>query len=168
MNTPHYELAQNITSLLNMVFIVFNELIEIKSENYLQIYFIVMMFINCIFGLELIIDFIVNGVWKAYSNHLRVWFETLCQIQNLILIVFFYNNFYDYEHYNTFLKLFTTIIFIRALKVLTLMYEIKSLRIIIETMKNLIMPISHMASVLLIIFFLYALGGMYIFGGRIK
>lgn len=72
------------------------------------------------------------------------------------------------ETYNYYEKIFTFIIFIRALKMLTLMYEIKSLRIIVETMKNLIAPISNMAAVLMIVYWLFAIAGMYFFGGKIK
>lgn len=167
MNSPHYEFAQNVTSLLNMCFIMVNEVIKIKSESYLQIWFICMIIINCIFGLELFIDILINGFYKAYSQHLRVWFESICQIINIFLMINFYSHFHAYQMYNTFLMLFTLIIFIRGLKMLSLMYEVQSLRIIIETMKNLIEPISNMAAVLLIIFFFFSLLGMFLFGGKI-
>ena len=168
MDTPHYELAQNITSLLNMVFIVVNEFIQDKSIYYLQIWFLLMIVTNNIFLLELILDFIVIGVKKAFSNHLRVPIETICQIMNIYLMFDFFLHSHIYQRYNDFLKIFTLIIFIRALKMLTLMYEVKSLRIIIETMKNLIGPISNMLSVLMIIFFFYSLLGMWFFGGQIR
>lgn len=57
-------------------------------------------------------------------------------------------------------KIYTVIIFVRALKMVTLMYEIKSLRIIIETLKNLIEPISLMMATLLIVYYFFALAGM--------
>ena len=64
-------------------------------------------------------------------------------------------------------KIHTVIIFVRALKMMTLMYEIKSLRIIIETLKNLLEPISLMMATLLIVYYFFALAGMQIFGGKI-
>ena len=60
------------------------------------------------------------------------------------------------------------IILIRLLKILTLLEEIKSLRMIIQTMKNLLVPILHMTSVLLIIYYIFSLIGMLLFGGMIR
>jgi len=70
---------------------------------------------------------------------------------------------WDYDNlqtYNMYEKIYTVIIFIRALKMMTLMYEIKSLRIIIETLKNLLEPISLMMATLFIVYYLFALVGM--------
>jgi len=168
MTSPHYELAQNITSLLNVVLILINDFIENKTAQYIKIWMIVMMIINIFFLLETVLDIIVFGIVKAYKQHLRIWFETVCQIMNTYLCFAFLHDIDDLSRYNSFEKVFTAIIFIRALKMLTLMYEVKSLRIIIETMKNLIEPIGNMMSVLLIIYYIFALFGMLFFGGKIK
>jgi len=168
MTSPHYELAQNITSLLNVVLILINDFIENKTARYIKIWMIVMMIINIFFLLETVLDIIVFGIVKAYKQHLRIWFETVCQIMNTYLFFTFLQDVDDLSRYNSFEKVFTAIIFIRALKMLTLMYEVKSLRIIIETMKNLIEPISNMMAVLLIVYYIFALIGMFFFGGKIK
>ena len=42
---------------------------------------------------------------------------------------------------NSLMKIFEFIIFIRILKVLTLLYELKAMRLVIETMRNMIMPL---------------------------
>ena len=60
------------------------------------------------------------------------------------------------------------VILLRALKFLTLLEEIKSLRMIIHTMKNLMLPIMNMTNVLMIIYYIFALIGMLLFGGMIK
>lgn len=54
------------------------------------------------------------------------------------------------------------------LKLLTLLYEIKVMRIIIETIRNLIKPLMHLYGVLFSLFYTFALIGMLLFGGKIS
>ncbi len=64
--------------------------------------------------------------------------------------------------------MFELVIFIRILKLLVFMYEVNSLRIIIQTCSNMIIPMSIMASVVMIIYYFFALIGMMLFGGLIR
>lgn len=59
------------------------------------------------------------------------------------------------------------VIFVRMLKFLTLLYEITVMRIVIDTIKNLIAPLSYLTGVLLTIFYIFSLTGMLLFGGKI-
>lgn len=59
------------------------------------------------------------------------------------------------------------VIFIRILKLLTLLYEIKTLRIIIETMRNLLKPLLYLMGTLMTIYYFFAMLGMQLFGGKI-
>lgn len=52
------------------------------------------------------------------------------------------------------------VIFVRMLKLLTLLYEIKTLRIIIETIRNLLKPLLYLTGTLMTIFYIFALMGM--------
>jgi hypothetical protein len=70
--------------------------------------------------------------------------------------------------YNSVAKVFELIIFIRTTKLLTLLYEIKDMRIIIETMRNLIMPLLNLLGILMSIYYVFALLGMLMFGGKIR
>ena len=54
------------------------------------------------------------------------------------------------------------------LKLLTLLYEIKTTRIIIETMRNLIKPLTYLFGVILFIYYTFSLIGMFLFGGLVK
>lgn len=94
MNTPHYELLQNISSLINIILIVVNDFREIKTADYIKYWMIAMTIINVIFLLESVVDIMVHGFVKAYSNHLRIYFETICQILNAYCII---GLFYDYD-----------------------------------------------------------------------
>jgi len=57
------------------------------------------------------------------------------------------------------------IIFTRPIKSISLFYEIKNLRIIIETIRNMVGPLLGVMGVLAIIFYVFALLGMAFFGG---
>lgn len=50
---------------------------------------------------------------------------------------------------------------------LTLLFEIKQFRIIYETLANLTGPILNMMLILFVIFYIYSLFGMYLFGGMV-
>ena len=65
------------------------------------------------------------------------------------------------------IKWLELVIFIRALKFLPLLYEIKVMRIIIETIRNLIKPLYNLYSVLFSLFYTFSLLGMLLFGGVI-
>ena len=51
---------------------------------------------------------------------------------------------------------------------LPLLYEIKTTRIIIETISNLLKPFAYLFGVILVIFYTFALIGMFFFGGYIQ
>lgn len=123
------------------------------------------MAINALFLIELFSDIIIHGFFKCYETHFRAWPETLCQLMNLIAVVRFILNFKVIQEYNSIVKLFELIIFVRSLKLLTLLYEIKVMRIIIETMRNMMLPLLYLMGVLLVIYYIFAMFGMLFFGG---
>jgi len=58
-------------------------------------------------------------------------------------------------------------VIIRVLRLGVYLDEIKTFRIIIETLKSLLAPFLSMASVMFSIFYIYAFFGMIFFGGKI-
>lgn len=54
------------------------------------------------------------------------------------------------------------------LKLLTLLYEVKTMRVIFETLKNLMGPLNNLIVVMMTIFYVFAQIGMVMFGGKIK
>ena len=53
-------------------------------------------------------------------------------------------------------------------KLLTLLYEVKVMRIITETLKNIIGPLSNLLAVMLTILYVFSEIGMAMFGGDIQ
>lgn len=74
----------------------------------------------------------------------------------------------DIKNYTNLNKNFEVIIFIRCLKLLVLMTEFNNLRIIIQTISNMLTPMLIMGSVVGIIYYFFALLGMSLFGGLIR
>ena len=72
------------------------------------------------------------------------------------------------SEYNNIVKLLEIVIFIRLWKILSLLYEIKSMRVVMETMRNLVTPLVNLGGVLFTIYYLFALIGMAIFGGKVQ
>jgi hypothetical protein len=64
-------------------------------------------------------------------------------------------------------KIFELIVFIRLLKLVPLLYEIRSFRIILETIKYMLEPASSLLIITTMILFEFALLGMYLFGGKV-
>ena len=66
------------------------------------------------------------------------------------------------------MRVLNLIIFIRVLKILSLLVEIEQLRNILEAMKKMLIPLGYQMGVLATIYYTFALIGMYIFGGKIR
>ena len=65
------------------------------------------------------------------------------------------------------LKFFEGISFLRILKIFDILYEVRHFRIIIDTIRNLVKPLTYLGGALLIIMYFFALVGMSLFGGLI-
>ena len=168
LSSPTYELFMNILTTINICAVLIRSVLETQSEIYIHTWCITQISINIIMGIEMVSDMIVSGPFKAYTYHFRIWPETLCQILNVPAMIWYFKAYDDYERLNKTVKIFEVIVFIRMIKFLTLMYEVKVMRVIFETMKNLLGPINNLALVMLTIFYVFAQLGMVAFGGLIK
>jgi len=110
----------------------------------------------------------ISGPIKAYKYHFRIWPETLCQVLNVLATVRFIESVEDeIEDFNSIVKVYEVIIFIRLLKLLVLLYEVKAMAVIFDTIKSLIGPINYLFAVMLTIFYVFAQIGMEVFGGKV-
>ena len=62
-------------------------------------------------------------------------------------------------------RLIEMTLFIRVLGILTLIYEYRSMRLIVETMRNMLVPLVQLLGVLFVVFYIFAILGMALFGG---
>ena len=66
------------------------------------------------------------------------------------------------------MKTLEVIVFIRMIKLLTLMYEVTSMRVIFETIKNLGGPLINLIVVMVSMFYYFGQIGIMLFGGTIR
>lgn len=158
----------NIVTILNVFTVFIRALQQSASQETIRSWIILELVINYIMLFETICDLMIAGPIKAYRYHFRVWPETMCQLMNIPASVKFFVAGSDFQQYNYTVKLLEVIVFIRMLKLLTLLYEIKTMRIIFETLKNLLGPLNNLIIVMLTIFYVFAQLGMVIFGGQIR
>jgi hypothetical protein len=156
----------NIIGIFNILCIVVRQVDLTDSTNFITYWIYIQFTINALFFIELVSDFMLRGFLKSYSENFRMWPESLCQFFNSCAIYYFLTQTRTRD-YNTIVKLLEMVIFMRMLKLLTLLYEIKVMRIIIETMRNLVKPLLNLFGVLFTIYYLFALIGMLAFGGKV-
>ena len=124
--------------------------------------------LNQLLLIELIADYFCYGIYNALTTHFRTLIEQVCQIFSFIAMyetIMTSKTNGDINHKINVSKIYQLIIFIRVLKMVTLLYELKTMRIIIETIRNLVKPLAQIAGVLFCIFYLFAQVGMVFFGG---
>jgi len=177
MSGPKYELLMNIVTIVNVFSIFARSLQSTANYNTIHIWMIAQIVLNTFFLLEMITDWIVAGFKNAYIYHFRTSIETLCQILSVPSLIYFFsgnmnpdvnNASFDYQQYNRIVKIFEVIVFVRMVKLLTLLYEVKTMRIIVETCKNMVSPLSNLLAVMLTILYVFSEIGMAIFGGDIR
>jgi len=157
MSSPQYELAMNIITVCNLFTVFVRALQTSASESTIQQWIDLQIAINVTMLFETLGDiYVQGGPIKAYKYHFRIWPETLCQILNIPAIIYYILNYGDFVEYNYTVKVFEVIVFIRMIKLLTLLYEVKTMRVIFETMKNLLGPLNNLIIVMMTIFYIFA------------
>lgn len=168
--SPFYELVVNIVGIFNILMIVFRQ-VDLTDTTYsIKIWIYVQIVINFLFMIELISDFMSNGFFQSYQKHFRMTPETICQILNIYAVYEFIKQQEDSAsttELNEIVKFLELVIFVRMIKLLALFYEIRVTRIIVETIRNLLKPMLNLCSVLFVIFYIFAVLGMFLFGGKI-
>jgi hypothetical protein len=158
--------------------------------NSIDIWIVVQIIFNCLFALTLFLDWAVLGIRASFSKHPRVIVETITLSLFIIAITklvqrdqklfsslkredvpegedFFVYQAFLQELLHNVVKLLEAIIIIRVLRLAVYLDEIKNFRIIMETMKSLLTPFWSMISVMFSIFYIYAVLGIKLFGGKV-
>ena len=168
ISTPKYELAMNVITIANIFTVFFRALQQQSTEGQIHTWIMIELTINFIMLFEMVGDILISGPIKAYMYHFRIWPETLCQMLNIPALIYFIKSEGNFQQYNYTVKVCEVIVFIRMIKLLTLLYEIKTMRVIFETIKNLLGPLNNLLLVMLTIFYVFAQLAMIMFGGLIK
>jgi hypothetical protein len=114
--------------------------------------------VNNLFFCELLSDFFIHGFVQSLKDHSRTKVEFVCQIlSNLCFYILVTSDVQiNVNHYGNIQKLYELVIFLRLLKFFDLLYELKTLRVIIETVRNLMGPLSDVGGMLFVIFYFFS------------
>ena len=155
----------NLITILNLFSVILPH--SRYGKTFINYWIIIQIIINLVLCIEMIGDWYIFGLRKAYRNHFRIWPESICQIINVFAIYYFVKNVNNIKEYNNLVKLFEVIVFVRLLKLLTLLYEVQVMRIIFETLRNLLGPLKNLLAVMITIMYVFTEIGMAIFGGQV-
>lgn len=145
----------NLIAILNVFTVFLRALQQSATEQNIKEFIIIELTINFIMLGEYIMDIYISGLKKAFQYKFRIWPETLCQILNIPALIYFIKAGDNFAEFNYTVRLFEVIVFIRMLKLLTLLYEVKTMRVIFETLKNLLGPLNNLIIVMLTIFYVF-------------
>ena len=126
--------------------------------------------------IELVVDLTANGIKKAYKQKFRVNIESICQLLNLVALYFylesqgFFVNIFNDSVFKSLIhatKILEVVVYIRVLKIISMLYEIKELRVIMITMQQMVEPLMGLILVQCTIFYITSNIMMGLFGGKI-
>jgi hypothetical protein len=104
-----------------------------------------------------------EGFFKAYEINWRLRTETISQILNLLSVYWYFTGDLLYT-----VRGLEVVIFIRMLRILSLLMENKTFTIIIQTMQGLLGPFYTLLLVQFTVFYVFNVSAMRLFGGLIK
>jgi hypothetical protein len=100
MSHPYYELASNVSCILNLIFLAFdpsydnfsNKKYDNRWDVYGWEYF--QISINVIYLIEFGFQVSAGGS-KAFKTYFRLWPEMICQLMSFWVMIEFLNNIWD-------------------------------------------------------------------------
>ena len=170
MSSPQYELVNNIITIANLFTVFLRSLTTNQSNGSIKRWCIIQICINGLMLLEMLADFSIAGPVKAFKYHFRVWPESFCQLVNIVAVIIFFAGEENQDGNNNLyldVKLLELIVFVRLLKLISLLNEIKDFVLIGETMKNLLQPLKYLLGILALILYFFAETGMILYGGKV-
>lgn len=127
-------------SIANLLAIMIRELNSAQDHFFVVAWVTSQIIINIFFFLELLAEWYAFGIAQSYKKSFRCTSETISQVIFIFALGYYVSHDLDDLDYNYSLKLFELVVFVRLLRVLSLLYEMQTFRIIIETIKNLLGP----------------------------
>lgn len=156
----------NLLITFSLLLMFWRELMEVYGVNnsiVLPQWVAVAAIVNFIYFIDLVFNFIQYGVVNSFKNFYIV-LEILLQLIStfaLIRLIFYRSYFYSIRAYEL-------IILLRILKLLELIEELEQWRIIIKTLKHLLIPFLTLFLVQMGLVYTYATFGERIYGGKIS
>jgi hypothetical protein len=168
LESVQYEFIVNCLSVVNILALTAREQVDDSDTVFIVLWVWFQIGVNSAFLVELFIEWYAFGIAATYSHSFRATSETFAQIFNFSAIYYFAISDVTDLTFISCLKAFELVIFVRLLRIMSLLYEVKTFRIIIETIKNLLGPFYTLLLVQFNIFYVFGITGILWFGGRVR
>ena len=131
-----------------------------------------MALLNGFFAFEIMYDFYAEGGFSAIGRRFRTQIELACYITLLYVVSdFAYELYKDIHQVFSYLfkyeQYFEMIIFLRLAKTIELLEELEQIRVVVQTLKRMVEPITSLTCVIFLMYYIYIVIGMSYFGGLI-
>ena len=162
-----YEFIFNVFIVLNLYFVAIKEDYFYNDYSFIRGFIIANTIINFLCFFEVIFGVIIYGPYEAFRKLFRAWIECLIMAINIFAFIRFVTTYDDLSYLVSTMKLYELCIFIRVIRLLTILSEFDKFRVIIETLKNLMGPFYTILCVMFTIFYVFGIIGSFFFGGII-
>jgi hypothetical protein len=166
MKSPFYDLCVYLVLIANLMSLFVRDWMDQYggSKEDVIVWIDVQVIINFMFTAELVAVFVVDGsFWKTLKK-LSVRTELIYTLMNVLLLI----KFKIFESYGLENRLLELIILFRALRILKMLKEVDQWRIILQTIDALLSPFYTLVLVEFLIFYLFAIVGDRLFGGKVS
>ena len=156
----------NMLIILSLLLMFWRELMEVYGVNNSRVlpqWVVVAAIVNLIFFIDLVFNFIRYGIINSFKNF-YILFEIVLQLIStaaLFRVIIAQTYFYS-------IRGFELVILLRVFKLLQLLEELEQWRIIIKTLRHLLVPFLNLFLVQMGIVYTYAIIGERIYGGKIS
>lgn len=161
-----YDGSLYLLIIFSLLMIFWRESMEIYGGDYnkvFPIWIIICVIINFIFFIDMIFRFIYQGIWeplRSFYAVLEIGFQIISIIATLKYVITL--------NYGFTVSTLEFIILVRLIKILQLLDEIKTWKIILKTLRHLVVPFMGLFVVQLGIIYTYAIIGERLYGGKIN
>ena len=162
----YYEASLYLIIVFSLLLIFWREWMEIYGADYdyiMPFWIAICVCINLIFFVDLSFRFLYQGFWIPLKS-VYALLEILFQILNFAALMKY---LITMNYYFT-LSVLEFIILVRLAKILQLLDEIKTWKIILKTLRHLVVPFMNLFLVQIGIVYFYAIVGERIYGGKIN
>jgi two pore calcium channel protein len=151
-----FEVFGNSVRLINFLTVLLSELLRYNGFGW---FFYSQWFFMGFYWAEMALKlWLMKFYFKSYCN----WLDFLLNLGSLVMLCVYIGNGFASEYLQ--FNLFT---FLRVLRILTVLAEAQPYQVVFNTLLNIIPSFSTLLGVIIVMFYLFSLAGIELFGGKV-
>lgn len=169
-NNPSYSTVTIIVNIACLFSIAVKSLVFGLFKEGVFVWGVAISAINVFFMIEALFDFFTQGYFNAFYQQFRFPVEVLCIIQfalvlyELSLTEKMDDIFFSMQNFET---QFELIIFVRLIKTLELLQEIREIKIITKTLQKSVTAAKDILAFFFMLYYVFTVVGISLFGGLV-